>query len=79
MGFTYSLSNNYLTIIRQRRSRGEYSPIITEPEVNNCFSINTQVIISKKRKKEHFKAKSSSLTVAKRVLAAILSVEVIIG
>ena len=34
-----------------RRSRGEYSPIITEPEANNCFSINTQVIISKKRKK----------------------------
>ena len=30
-----------------------YSPkaIITEPEANNCFSINAQVIISKKRKK----------------------------
>ena len=53
-----------------RRSRGEYSPIITEPEANNCFSINTQVIISKKRKKKHFNAKSSSLTVAKRLLAA---------
>ena len=36
-----------------RRSRGEYSPMITEPEANNCFSINTQVIISKKRKKKH--------------------------
>ena len=24
---------------------GEYSPIITEPEADNCFSINTQVII----------------------------------
>ena len=35
-----------------RRSRGEYSPIITEPEANSCFSINTQVIISKKRKKK---------------------------
>ena len=59
---------------------GEYSPIITEPEANNCFSINTQVIISKKReKKKHFNAKSTSLTVAKRLLAAILSVEVIIG
>ena len=23
-----------------RRSRGEYLPIITEPEANNCFSIN---------------------------------------
>ena len=32
---------------------GEYSPIITEPEANNnCFSINTQMIISKKRKKK---------------------------
>ena len=50
-----------------RRSRGEYSPIITEPEANNCFSINTQVIISKKEKKKHFNAKSSSLTVAKRL------------
>ena len=37
-----------------RRSRGEYSPIITEPEANNCFSINTQVIISKKEKKKTF-------------------------
>ena len=26
-----------------RRSSGEYSPIITEPEANNCFSIFTQV------------------------------------
>ena len=34
-----------------KRSRGEYSPIITEPEVNNCFSINTQVILAKKEKK----------------------------
>ena len=24
-----------------RRSQGEYLPIITEPEANNCFSINT--------------------------------------
>ena len=39
-----------------RRSRGEYSPIITEPEPNNnyCFSINTQVIISKKGTKNTF-------------------------
>ena len=44
----------------QRRSRREYSPIITEPEANNCFSINTQVIISKKRKRKPFNAKSSS-------------------
>ena len=34
-----------------RGSRGEYAPIITEPEANNCFSINTQVIISKRKKK----------------------------
>ena len=61
-------NGEYLTIIRRRRSdyrwrrsRGEYSPIIIEPEANNCFSINTQVIISKKRKK-NFNAKSSSLT-----------------
>jgi NADH:ubiquinone oxidoreductase subunit 3 (subunit A) len=26
-----------------RRSRGDHSPIITEPEANNCFSIFTQV------------------------------------
>ena len=28
-----------------RRSRGKYSPIFTEPEANNCFSIITQVNI----------------------------------
>ena len=61
-----------------RQSRVEYSPIITEPEANNCFSINAQVIISKKRKK-NCSAKSSSLTVAKRLLVAILSVEGIIS
>jgi hypothetical protein len=26
-----------------RRSGGEYSPLITEPEANNCFSIFIQV------------------------------------
>ena len=36
------------------QSRGEYLPIITEPEANNCFSINTQVIFQKKRKKKKF-------------------------
>ena len=35
-----------------RRSRGEYSPIITSPSANNCFSINTQEIISKKRERK---------------------------
>ena len=34
------------------RDEGEYLPIITEPEANNCFSINTQAIISKKREKK---------------------------
>ena len=29
-----------------RRSGGEYCPIITEPEANNCFSIVTQVILN---------------------------------
>ena len=28
-----------------RRSRGEYSPEITEPEANNCFSIFARVIL----------------------------------
>ena len=28
-----------------RRSRGEYSTIITEPEANNCFSIFTQAFV----------------------------------
>ena len=31
---TKMLFNNY-----SRRSQGEYSPKITEPEANNCFSI----------------------------------------
>jgi hypothetical protein len=28
-----------------RRSRGEYSPIITEPEANNCFSTLTKSFV----------------------------------
>ena len=32
--------------------RGEYSPIFTEPEANNCFSIITQVIIREKPEKQ---------------------------
>ena len=55
---TTNTKSIYLTII------GEYSPIITEPEGNNCFSLNTQVIISKKRKK-NFNAKSPSLNSGK--------------
>ena len=42
---TPRLNYQYLTII------GEYSPIITSHEANNCFSINTQVIIPKTKKK----------------------------
>ena len=45
---------------------GEYSPIITSPSANNCFSINTQVILFQKREKKNISTrKSSSLTVAK--------------
>lgn len=32
-----------------KRSRGEYSPIFTAPEANNCFSTITQVIIRLKQ------------------------------
>ena len=38
----------YLTIIRRRR--GEYSPKITEPEANSCFSIFTHSSEYKKYK-----------------------------
>ena len=40
-----------------RRSRGEYSPIITSTFANNCFRISTQVIILKKREKKTFQRK----------------------
>ena len=57
-----------------------YSPIITEPEANNCFSINTQVINSKKEKeKALYNAKNFISSQARERLAAILFVEVIIG
>ena len=76
--FSYRFFMSFMSVIigqySPRRSRGEYSPIITEPEANNCFSISTQVIISKRREKNISTRKSSSLTVAKRLLAAILSV-----
>ena len=36
---------SHLTIIHL----GEYSPIFTSPEANNCFSIITQVIIREKQ------------------------------
>ena len=45
-----TISKLYLTIIRLRLS--DYrSPLITEPEANNCFSINTQVIIPNTKRK----------------------------
>ena len=53
----YQLSTEGEVIICEyspRRSRGEYSTIITEPEANNCFSINTQVIFFEKKKKKTF-------------------------
>jgi hypothetical protein len=34
-----------------RRCRGKYSPIFTEPEENNCFSIITQVNVRETGKK----------------------------
>ena len=34
-----------------RRSRGDYSTILTEPEVNNCFSIITRSDLNRIRRK----------------------------
>ena len=45
---------------------GEYSPRITEAEANNCFSINTRVIISKKEKKSILQHKKKILFHQKR-------------
>ena len=46
-----------------RRGRGQYSTIITEPEANNCFSINTQVdYFKKEKKKKNFNATYSGKT-----------------
>ena len=33
-----------------RRSRGDYSTILTEPEVNNCFSIFTRSDLNRIKK-----------------------------
>ena len=46
LGVRRVLFNNYSPKVRALSGnirRGEYSPIITEPEANNCFSIFTQV------------------------------------
>ena len=56
-----------------------YSPIIPEPEANNCFSINMQVIISKTKRKSIVKHEKNFSSKARQQLAAILFVEVIIG
>ena len=49
---SFSLKCTYsMDITKQRNTE---TPIIAEPEANNCFSINTQVIISKKRKTKTF-------------------------
>ena len=58
------LSNSnliHLTIIRRKRGdyRGEYSPIITEPETNNCFSIFTQVHLNNGQRKSVLYPKQS--------------------
>ena len=45
----HSLGGEYLTIIRRRRSQ-YYSTILTEPEVNNCFSIITRSDLNRIRK-----------------------------
>jgi hypothetical protein len=57
------------------RSRGEYSPIITEPEaeVNNCFSIFTQVVCVS-WDWIYFISLTSSLIASTEWLAAILKI-----
>jgi hypothetical protein len=37
-----------------RQSQGKYTPIFTEPEENNCFSIITQVKIRETENKTKF-------------------------
>ena len=46
---SYTLINNYSP--KARRSRGDYSTILTEPEGNNCFSIFTRSDLNRIRKK----------------------------
>ena len=60
-----------------RRSRGEYSPIITEPEANNCFSIFTQVFCVFGTEFILISLISLSVTSTKR-LAAILKISVLL-
>ena len=43
--FCYVLHYLFVLSYSPRRSRGEYSPIITEPEANNCFSTFAQVFL----------------------------------
>ena len=43
-----------------------YSPIITEPEANNCFNINTQVSIPKTKRKSIVKHEKKNLFRQKR-------------
>ena len=60
-----------------RRSRGEYSPIITEPEANNCFSIFTQVFCDFGTEFILISLISLLVTFTKR-LAAILKISVLL-
>ena len=60
-----------------KRSRGEYSPIINEPEANNCFSIFTQVFCVLGTEFILISLISLSVTSTKR-LAAILKISVLL-
>ncbi len=42
-----------------RQSRGFYSLLFTEPEVNNCFSIITKVLDVKRLQKQNLEPKNS--------------------
>ena len=44
----YKIFNNYSSQARSLNI-GEYSPIFTDPEANNYFSVITQVIIREKQ------------------------------
>ena len=53
-----------------RRSRGDYSPIVTEPEVTNCFSKIALVLFEKIEQEQKFETPKRQQN-----LAAILKTE----
>ena len=61
-----------------RRSRGEYSPIITEPEANNCFSIFTQAFMFFQTEFILISLISLSVNFHKTGIAAILKISVLL-